>query len=59
MGDTRTGKPMGFISEVEDEVIREAVSHKLNRHLVNPSNKAWRNSTQNKFQLHPFMLVTL
>ena len=27
--EPRTGKPKGFTPEVEDEVIRETVSHKL------------------------------
>ena len=34
----RTGKSMNFTPEVEDEVIMYAVSHKLDRPLVNPSN---------------------
>ena len=36
----RTGKPMDFTPEAEGEVIREAASHKLDRLLVNTSNKA-------------------
>ena len=43
--DPRTCKPMDFTPEAEDEVIREAVSHKLYRPLVNPSKKVWRDST--------------
>ena len=38
----------GFTPEAEDEVLRDAVSHKLYLPLVNPSNKVWRNSTQTK-----------
>ena len=37
-----------FNPETEDEFIREAVSQKLNRHKVNPSNKFLRDSTQTK-----------
>ena len=37
-----TGKPIDFTPEAYDEVIREAVSHKLYRPLVNTSNKVWR-----------------
>ena len=40
--DTTTVKPMDFTPEAEDEVIREAVSQKLDRHLVNPLKKVWR-----------------
>ena len=32
----KIGKPMDFSPEAEDEVIREAASHKLDRPLVNP-----------------------
>ena len=32
----RTGKQMDFTPEAKDEVIREEVSNKLDRHLVNP-----------------------
>ena len=34
--EPKTGKPMYFTPEVEDEVIREAVSHKLDKPIVNP-----------------------
>ena len=34
-----TGKPVYLTPEAEDEVIREVVSHKLDRPLVNPSKK--------------------
>ena len=33
---------MDFTLEVEDEVIRDAVSHRLDRPLVKPPNKGWR-----------------
>ena len=39
---------MYFTLEEDYEVIREAVLHKLDRPLVNPSNKVWRDSTQTK-----------
>ena len=39
---------MKFTLMVEDEVIRGAVSKKLDRPLVNTSNKVWRYSTQTK-----------
>ena len=45
---------MGFNPEAEDEVIREAVSHKLDRSLVKTSNKVWIDSTQNKAPTSPF-----
>ena len=51
-----TGNPMDFNPEAEDEVIREAVSHKLDRFLVNPSNKVWRDSTQNKAPTSTFQI---
>ena len=52
---------MGFNSETEDEVIREVVSHKLDRSLVKPSNKVWRDSTKTKaptppFQIHDYLI---
>ena len=34
--DPRTGMPMDFTPESEDEVIMESVSNKLDRPLVNP-----------------------
>ena len=40
--DPRTCKPKDFTPEVEDEVIRDAVSYKLEIPLVNPSDKFWR-----------------
>ena len=39
--EPRTGDPMDFIPEAY-EVIRDTVSYKLDRPLVNPSNKVWR-----------------
>ena len=33
---------MDFTPKSEDEVIRESVSHKLDRHLINPSKKVCR-----------------
>ena len=50
---------MDFTPEVEDEVIKEAVSHKIDRTLFNSPNKVWRDSTQYKPQLQPSKLVTL
>ena len=50
------GKPMDFTPGVEDEVIREAVSHKLYRNLINPSNKVWRDSTQTKTPNSPLQV---
>ena len=54
--DPRIYNPMNFTPEVEDEVIREVVSHKLDRPIVNPSNKVWRYSTQNKTPTSPFQI---
>ena len=54
--ETITGKPMYLTLEVEDEVIRKTVSHKLDRHIFNPSNKFWRDSTQNKTPNSPFQI---
>ena len=45
---------MVYNPEVKDEVIRQVDSHKLYRHLVNPSNKALRYSTQTKTPTSPF-----
>ena len=36
---------MDFTPEVEYGVIREVVSHKIERPLLNPSNKFWIKST--------------
>ena len=45
-----------FIPEVEDEVIRDEVSHKLDRPIVNKSNKVWKDSTQPKTSTSPFKI---
>ena len=45
---------MDLTPYAEDEFIREAVSHKLDRTIVNPSNKCWRDSTQPKNKTSPF-----
>ena len=52
-----TGKPIGFTTEDEDEVIMEELSQKLDRHLVNLPNKVWRESTQTKYPTSPFHIV--
>ena len=54
--ETITGKPIDFTPEVKDEVIRDAVSHKLDRPLVNQSDKLCRNSTQTKTPTSPFKI---
>ena len=50
---TSNSKYNRFYSRAEDEVIRESVSHKLDRHLVNPSDKVWRDSNQTKTPTSP------
>ena len=45
---------MDFNPEAEDEVIREAVSHKLYKSIVKPPNKVWIDSTQTKALTSPF-----
>ena len=52
--EPRTGNPMDFTPEEEDKVTREAVSHKLEKPLVNISNKVWRDSNQTKSPNSPF-----
>ena len=47
---------MDFTPDSEDEVIRGTVSHKLDRYLVNTSNKFWRDSAQNKAPNLPFQV---
>ena len=47
------GKPMDFNQEAEDEVIREALSHKSDWSLVKPSNK---DSTQTKAPTSSFQI---
>ena len=39
---------MYFTPEAEDKVIRDTVSHKLDRPLVNTQNKVWRDSNKTK-----------
>ena len=46
----------GFTPYTEDGVIMEAVSHKLDRPLVNPSNNLWVDSTQTKTPTSPFQI---
>ena len=41
--NTRIDNPMYFTKEAEGEVITESVSQKLDRTLINPSKKVWRN----------------
>ena len=48
MKDTIAGNPMDSTPESEYKFIREAVSKKLDRHILNPSNKVWRDSIQIK-----------
>ena len=52
--ESRTGKPIYFTAWVEDEVIRYVLPHKLDRPIVNPSNKIWEYSTQNETPTSPF-----
>ena len=47
---------MDFTPEVEDKVIRDEVSNKLDRPIVNPSNKFWRDSTQTKTKTSSFQI---
>ena len=48
---------MDFTPQVEDEVIREAVSKTLDRPLVNTYNKLWRESKQYITPTSPFNIV--
>ena len=57
--DPIIGNPVDFILESEDEVVREAVSHKLDRPLVNPSKIIGDNQLKLNLQLQPYRLVTL
>ena len=43
-----------FPPEADDEVIIEAISHKLYRPIFNTRNKVWRDSTQPKTPTSPF-----
>ena len=47
---------MDFTQDVEDEVIMEAVSQKLDRTLVNPRNKVWRDSMKTKNPTYNFQI---
>ena len=47
---------MYFTPEVEYEVISDEVSQKLDRTIVNPRNKVWRDSTQIKTPTSPFKI---
>ena len=47
---------MDFTTEPNNEVIREAISHKLDRPLLNSSNKVWRDSTKTKATTSPFQI---
>ena len=49
--ESRTDKPMDFTPEDEDEVIREAVSQKLDRPLVSPRKKFGETQIKLKLQL--------
>ena len=50
----RIGKPKCFTLGPDCEVIRKEVSHKLDRPLVNPSKKVWRDSKRIKTPTLPF-----
>ena len=47
---------MDFNSEAEDDVIREAVWHKLDRPLLNPPNKVWRGFKKIKASVSTFQI---
>ena len=47
---------MEFNEEVEDEVIRDAVSHKLDRPIFDISNKFWIDITKTKTPTSPFQI---
>ena len=47
---------MDLIPEVDDEFIRDKVSQKLYRPLVNLSNKVWIYWTQTKTKTSPFQM---
>ena len=47
---------MDFTPEAYYEFIMEAVSRKLYRPLVDPSNKVWRDSTQSKAPTSPLYI---
>ena len=45
-----------FTSDTEGDVIRDAVSQKVYRHLANPSYIVWIDSTQTKIKTIPFQI---
>ena len=47
---------MDFTPEVEDKVIRDEFSKKLDRPIVNTSNKVWRYSKQTKTPTPPYQI---
>ena len=54
--DPTTFNPINFIPEVEYGVIRDSVSHILDRPLVNTSSIVWRYSIQNKTPTPTFQI---
>ena len=50
---------MDLTPEADVEVIRESISEKLDRPIVNSRNKFWRDSNQRKTPTSPLILVTL
>ena len=57
--EPRTGKPIDFTPEAEDEVIRKAVSQKLDRSMFNPLIFFEETQIKIRLQLHPYILVTI
>ena len=51
-----SGKPMDFTPEVEYGFNRDELSHTLDRPLVNPPSKFWRDSTQTKIITTTFQI---
>ena len=52
MEEPRTGKPIYFTPEADDELIREAVSNKLDRYLVNTQKESLeRLNSKQKYNL--------
>ena len=56
MEEPRNGKKMDLVTDVEDEVLREELSHKLYIPLFHTSNKVWKDSTQTKNPISPFQI---
>ena len=54
--DSITGKTIYFTPDGEDEVIRDAISQKIDRSLANSSSKFWRESTKTKTTTSPFQI---